>query len=70
MNKKKTDNLMDLETEVGTNVPVRLRRAVRGRVRSQSSSRKSKGRTKATGRKRSTARIGGIHQRGNKRSNW
>ena len=69
MSKRKSDALNDLELDqeiAGAFAgPVRLRRSSRGAVPRTRSTRRKTGASR-----RKSNKIGGIHQRANKRTNW
>ncbi len=64
--KKRQEEPIETEVEVTSSYPVSMRRDVRGGVGGE---RKS-ARRKATGARRKAGKLGGIHQRANKRSSW
>lgn len=64
--KKRQEEPIEIEAEVTSSYPVSMRRDVRGGVGRE---RKS-ARRKATSARRKASKLGGIHQRANKRSSW
>ncbi len=66
MSRKKNEHNSDFETDLAATGPVQQRRSVRVKAtRSRTTARRK---FKTTGNK--LAKVGGIHQRSNKRVNW
>lgn len=66
MSRKKNEHNSDFETDLAATGPVQQRRSVRVKaMRSRTTPRRK---LKTTGRKLS--KVGGIHQRANKRADW
>ena len=66
MSRKRNEYRLDFETDLAPTGPVRQRRSVR--VKATRSRTTAHRKLKTTGRK--LAKVGGIHQRSNKRVDW
>ena len=66
MSRKRNEYRLDLETDLAATGPTQQRKSVRVKAtRSRTTARRK---LKTTGRK--LAKVGGIHQRANKRADW